>query len=114
MITNILGSDFLDIHCSFNSLKPADIYHCKHVGNRVFNIEFENFGEIPKYVNNDHNLTKCVRHLFDLNGTMMPCWLHHVSWNMEKGDEAQEWQGEKGWEEKKWTHPERRDIRKEL
>ena len=23
--------------------------------------------------------------------------------NMENGDEAQEWQGEKGWEEKEWT-----------
>ena len=31
---------------------------------------------------------------------------------MEKGDEAQEWQGKKGWEEEERT--ERRDIRKEL
>ena len=31
---------------------------------------------------------------------------------MAKGDEAQEWQGEKGWEEKEQM--ERRDIRKKL
>ena len=31
---------------------------------------------------------------------------------MEKGDEAQEWQGDRGWEKKEQT--ERRDIREEL
>ena len=53
-----------------------------------------------------------------LMGSLMGTWIGHTMGRPtriligKKGDEAQEWQGEKGFEEKE--RMERKDIRKEL